>query len=136
MYNLAIYLIKSLFALIMASMGPPQNLEQALTTWAFFMALNSLIFLINLSFVLHEILLMHFSTAPHTKKSIGFKSGEFGGQMSGGKNQQSCCSAKVAFFLMYGRVPSPVAAHMACQQPPYISRAVSASLKSSGAPLC
>ena len=37
---------------------------------------------------------------------------------------------------MYGRVPSPVAAHMACQQPPYVVRAVSASLKPSGTPPC
>ena len=115
-------------------MGPPWNLEQALTTWAFFMALNSLILLINLSFILHGILLVHFSITPHTKKSIRFRSSEFGGQTSGGKNQPSCRSPKVAFFLMYGRVPSTVAAHITCQQPPYISRAVSASLKPSDTP--
>ena len=131
MYNLEIYLIKSPFASITASMGPPWNLKQALTTWVFFMALNSLILLINLSFVLHGILMVHFSIAPHTKKFIGFRSGEFGGQTSGGKNQRSCLSAKVAFFLMYGRVLSSVAAHMACQQPPYISRA-----KPLGTPPC
>ena len=117
-------------------MGPPGNLKQAFMTWAFFMALNSLILLINLSFVLHGILLVHFSIAPHTKKSFRFRSEKFRGQTSGRKNQQSCHSAKVAFFLMYGRVPSPVAAHMACQQPPYISRAVIASLKPSGTPPC
>ena len=136
MHNLAIYLIKLPFASITASMGPPRNLEQALTTWAFFMALNSLILLINLSFVLHGILLVRFSIAPHTKRSIGFRSNEFGGQTSGGKNQRSCSSAKVAFFLMYGRVPSPVPAHMTCQQPSYVFRPVSASLKPSGTPPC
>ena len=106
MYDLAIYLIKSLFASIMTSMGSPRNLKQALTTWALFMALNSLILLINLSFVLHGILLVRFSIALHTKKSIGFRFDEFRGQTSGGKNQQSCHSVKVAFFLMYGRVPA------------------------------
>ena len=80
MYKIAIYLIKSPFASITASMQP-QNLKQALTIWAFFMALNSfLICLINLSFVLHGILLVHLSIVPHTKKSIGFRSGKFGGQ--------------------------------------------------------
>ena len=80
MYKIAIYSIKSPFASITASMRP-RNLEQALTFWAFFMALNSfLIRLINSSFVLHRILLVHLSIAPHTKKYIGFRSGEFGGQ--------------------------------------------------------
>ena len=47
------------------------------------MALNSfLIRLINLSF-LHGILFMRLSIAPHTKKSIGFRSSEFRAQMSG-----------------------------------------------------
>ena len=80
MYKIAIYSIKSPFASIIALMQP-WNLEQALMIWAFFMALNSfLIHLINLSFVLHEILLVHLSIAPHTKKSIRFRSSKFGGQ--------------------------------------------------------
>ena len=134
MYNFAIYLIKLPFASIMTSMGPAQNLKQALTTWAFFMALNSLILLINLSFILHGILLVHFSIVKKSPLDLGLASLE--AKRQGGKNQQSCHSAKVAFFLMYGSVPSPVAAHMACQQPPYVSRAVNASLKPSGTPPC
>ena len=97
MYNLAIYLIKSPFASIKASMGPPRNLEQALTTWAFFMALNSLIFLINLSFVLHGILLVHFSIAPHTKKSIGFRSGSLEAKCQGKKINEVIAQPKLHF---------------------------------------
>ena len=55
-------------ASIIASMRP-RNLEQAFAIWAFFMAFNSfLIRLINSSFVLHGILLVHLLIAPHTKK--------------------------------------------------------------------
>ena len=99
MYDLAIYLIKSLFASITASMGPPRNLKQALTTWALFMALNSLILLINLSFVLHGILLVHFSIALHTKKSIGFRFDEFRGQTSGGKKSTKLSLSQSGIFL-------------------------------------
>ena len=75
MYKIAIYSIKLPFASITASMRP-WNLEQVLTIWAFFMALNFfLIRLISLFFVLHGILLVHLSIVPHTKRS-----GEFGGQ--------------------------------------------------------
>ena len=80
-------------------MGPPWNLEQALMTWTFFMALNSLILLINLSFVLHGILLVHFSITPHTKKFIGFMSGEFGGQTSRGKKSMKLLLSQSCIFL-------------------------------------
>ena len=99
MYSLAIYLIKLPFASITASMGPPRNLAQALTTWAFFMALNSLILLINLYFILHGILLVHFSIVPHTKKCIGFRSGEFGGQTSREKKSTKLLLSQSYIFL-------------------------------------
>ena len=116
----------------------PWNLDQALTTCGFFMALNSfLILLINSSLILHGILLVHLSIAPHTKKLHRIQVRQLQRpNVRGGQNQQSCRSAKIAFFLMYGRVPSFVATHMACQQPPYISRAVRASPKPSGTPPC
>ena len=83
MYKIAIYSIKLPLTSITAS-TQPQNFEQALTIWAFCMALNSfLISLINSFFVLHGILLADLSIALYTKKSIGFRSSEFGGQTSG-----------------------------------------------------
>ena len=68
MYKIAIYSIKSSFASITASMQP-QNLEQALTIWAFFMALNS--FLIRLiKFVLcvaWNLVSASLNCTPHKK---------------------------------------------------------------------
>ena len=136
MYKIAIYSIKSPFASITASMRP-WNLEQALVIWAFFMALNSfLVRLINSSFTLHGILLVHLSIAPHTKSPSDLSPASLEAKHEVRQNQQSCCSAKVALFSMYGRAPSPVATHMAFHQSPYVSRAVCASPKPSDTPPC
>ena len=138
MYKIAIYSIKSPLASITASMRPrtgPQDLG----------FLHGLKFLLDTfdQFVLH--LAWNLASAslncppppPPIQKSpldSGLESLE--AKCQAGQNQQSCCSAKVAFFSMYDKVLSPVATHMAFQQLPYISRAVRTCPKPSGTPPC
>ena len=78
----------------------PHNLEQSPHDLGF---LHGLEFLLDLfdqfSFVLHGILLVHLSIVPHTKKSIGFRSGKFGGQRSGGTKLTKLLLSQSCIFL-------------------------------------
>ena len=78
------YIQRSLLMASTTSSIRPQNLEHDLWTTSLENLLNTaLILLTNSSVVLHGVLLVSRSAAPHTKQSIWLRSGEFGGQATG-----------------------------------------------------